>query len=67
MERDALKTALLQHVKEVNGRQTLSCHRAHVVAEDLNVELQALGEVCDEERIKIINCQLGCFGAGNHA
>ena len=67
MERNALKTALQQNVKESNGRQTLSCHRAHVVAEDLGVELQVIGQICDEEHIKIINCQLGCFGAGHHA
>jgi len=67
LERNALKTALQQHVRELNGRQALSCHQAHVVAEDLGVELQLIGQICAEENIKIINCQLGCFGEGHHA
>ncbi len=67
MERDALKAALQGHVREIDGRRSLSCHRAHVMAEDLSVELQRIGEVCQEEHIKIIDCQLGCFGDGYHA
>ena len=67
MERDALKVALLRQVQEIDGRPTLSCHRAHVMAEALGVELQRIGQICNEAHMKIIDCQLGCFGAGHHA
>ncbi len=67
MDRDALKAALQGHVKEIDGHQSLSCHRAHVMAEDLGVELQQIGQICHEEQIKIVDCQLGCFGGGSHA
>lgn len=63
MERDAIKAAVLQRVKEVKGRPSLSCHQAHVLAESLGAELRLIGEICSEEHIKIVNCELGCFGA----
>ena len=62
METDAIKAALLRHTKEVDGRPTLSCHQARVVAEALGVELGLVGQICNEARIKITNCELGCFG-----
>jgi len=67
VERDAIKVALLRHVKEIDGRPTLACHQAHVVAEALGVELQLIGQICNEAHIKITNCQLGCFGARSDA
>jgi hypothetical protein len=31
------------------------------------VELKLIGEICNEAQVKIVNCQLGCFGDGSHA
>ncbi len=39
----------------------LSCARAHAIAREHNVKLRQIGQACDEEKIKIIGCQLGCF------
>jgi hypothetical protein len=43
----------------VNGR--LTCGKAHELGKELNVTLREIGEVCNELKIKIAACQLGCF------
>jgi hypothetical protein len=43
----------------VNNR--LTCEKAHDLARELNVSLQEIGAVCNELKIKISGCQLGCF------
>jgi len=50
---DAVRTA------SVNNR--LSCEKAHELARDLNTSLQEIGSICNELKIKIASCQLGCF------
>jgi hypothetical protein len=62
MTKDELTEQVLKHTKQDKDTQTLSCHRAHVLAEDLTVSLLEIGRVCDDQGIKIVNCQLGCFG-----
>jgi hypothetical protein len=39
----------------------LSCEKAHELSKDLNVPLREIGELCNELKIKIASCQLGCF------
>lgn len=43
----------------VGGR--LSCENAHALGKELGVTLQEIGAVCNELKIKIKDCQLGCF------
>ncbi len=43
----------------VNNR--LSCAKAHDLSSELNVSLREIGEICNELKIKISSCQLGCF------
>ena len=43
----------------VNSR--LSCEKAHELAKELNTSLQEIGRLCNELKIKISACQLGCF------
>ena len=43
----------------VNNR--LSCAKAHDLSRELNVSLQEIGTICNELKIKISSCQLGCF------
>ena len=47
------------HLASVNNR--LSCEKAHELAKDLNTSLQQIGALCNELKIKIAACQLGCF------
>ncbi len=62
METVDLKGTIDGCVKEKDGARRLSCHAAHVLAEDHQVSLRAIGEICNAEGIRIINCELGCFG-----
>ncbi|MCR3921672.1 MAG: hypothetical protein NUK65_04025 [Firmicutes bacterium] len=43
----------------VDGR--LQCARAYQLATEHNLKLWQIGKVCEEEKIKIAGCQLGCF------
>ncbi len=45
--------------KAVKGR--LSCSAARKIAEEAGVSYKIVGEAADRLKIKITNCQLGCF------
>ncbi len=53
-----LLAALEPHVRD--GR--LACRDALEVAAHLGVSPAQIGRLCDERGIRIVNCQLGCFG-----
>ena len=57
MEREKLTEAI--RAATVNGR--LSCEQAHVLAERMSVPLRDIGALCNELKIKISACRLGCF------
>jgi hypothetical protein len=46
--------------KEVEDNR-LSCETAHWLAKELNLSLAEIGRFCDEEGIRVKDCQLGCF------
>jgi len=46
---------------ERDGRRTLRCGDAFVIARRHRVQVQEIGEICDRLAIKIVECQLGCF------
>jgi hypothetical protein len=39
----------------------LSCEKAHSLSRELNISLAEIGAVCNELKIRISQCQLGCF------
>ena len=39
----------------------LSCEKAHELSKNLNISLREIGKLCNELKIKIASCQLGCF------
>jgi len=43
----------------VDGR--LTCVKAHELGKKLEVPLKRIGEICDELKIRIKDCALGCF------
>ncbi|MBO8158263.1 hypothetical protein [Thermosyntropha sp.] len=45
--------------KALNGR--ITCSDARKIAEELEVSPKVVGELCDELKIKICACELGCF------
>jgi len=52
-----LLEAIQSRVRE--GR--LDCKYALELAEELEVPPARIGRICDQENIRIANCQLGCF------
>jgi len=39
----------------------ISCTTAQQIAKDLEVSVREVGQSCDELKIKIYACELGCF------
>jgi hypothetical protein len=39
----------------------LSCEKAHALSGELNIALAEIGALCNELKIRISQCQLGCF------
>jgi hypothetical protein len=48
-------------IRAVSEAGRLTCEQAHDLSRDLDVPLSEIGEVCNELKIKIAACQLGCF------
>lgn len=55
------KEKLLKLVKEGAVDNRLSCNLAHRLSEENGFTLGEIGQICDELKIKISKCQLGCF------
>jgi len=58
MQEEAIYAAIEPHIR--NGH--LACGDALAAAERLNVKPIEIGRLCDARDIRIVNCQLGCFG-----
>jgi hypothetical protein len=56
-----LVEAVKRAVVERDGRLTLRCGEAFGLAEKHGVAPAEIGRVCNEQHIKIVGCQLGCF------
>jgi len=52
---------VLDRSKEVDGRRILTCAQALSLASELGVEPGQIGRICDQEKIRLGSCQLGCF------
>ncbi len=52
---------LIREVRKaaINGR--LSCEEAHRLSGELKIPISEIGTLCNELKIKITSCQLGCF------
>ncbi|EKD50062.1 MAG: hypothetical protein ACD_62C00666G0003 [uncultured bacterium] len=61
-----IKTLIEAANKQSENILTLTCQRAHQLAEEYSIELRRIGAICQTEGIKIINCELGCFGKHRH-
>ena len=53
---------VLQEVKRRCQDRYLPCGLAFQIAEDLGVTPLLVGQAANQLGIKIVNCQLGCFG-----
>lgn len=52
---------IIQAIQTASVNNRLSCENAHELARDLNTSLQEIGAICNELKIKIAVCRLGCF------
>jgi len=58
---DDFLEAVLDAVVVRDERMTLRCADAFRLAKDYDVEPMAIAAVCNANKIKIVQCQLGCF------
>lgn len=47
--------------KDKDGHKEISCKELFKLAEELDAKHRLLGKICDQEHIRIVSCQLGCF------
>jgi hypothetical protein len=57
MSKDEIKT----RIKAAAQEGMIPCPAAFRLAEELGISRREMGEFLNELRIKITNCQLGCF------
>lgn len=50
-----------EKVKEKAKDGKISCPQARTIGEELNVPLREVGHACDDLKIKLYACELGCF------
>ena len=53
--------AVIEAATDVDGRKRLPCVEVFRLAEQFGVEKLEIGRICDAQKIRISNCQLGCF------
>ncbi|MFA4874757.1 MAG: hypothetical protein WC956_05585 [bacterium] len=61
MSHEEIKRAVIAAAVDVAGKRKLSCADALRIAADCGVLPKVIGDICDEEGIKLQTCQLGCF------
>ncbi|HHV15745.1 MAG TPA: hypothetical protein GXX58_04125 [Gelria sp.] len=55
------KKELVTKLQELYPEGRISCPDARKFAEELDIALGDMGELCDLAGIKIVACALGCF------
>ena len=58
---EELVTAVLARSTETDGRKSLTCAEAFHIAGELDIDIAQVGHICDQQKIRICHCQLGCF------
>ncbi len=61
MDRDKIVDAVAERATQSDGRRILSCADALMLAAELGLSAAEIGRICNEQGIRISNCQLGCF------
>ncbi len=53
--------AIINRLKEVAKEGKISCAMAMKIADDFHVPIKRVGELLNQIKVKIAQCQLGCF------
>ena len=56
-----LTNAVIEAAGQIDGKKKLTCPAAFKLAEKFNVSKKIIGQLCNDNDIKIAHCQLGCF------
>lgn len=60
--RDELVRAVLGASEKEGDKKRIECARALALAKKHGVKPIDIGAICNEQDVKIVDCQLGCFG-----
>ncbi len=52
---------LIEAIQAAAIKNRLSCEKAHEISAALNVPLKEIGALCNDLKVKIMACKLGCF------
>lgn len=52
---------VIEMIRAASTDNRLTCEKAHALSAALNVPLSEIGALCNELKIKLAACQLGCF------
>ena len=63
---DQMNEQIVAVVNERAKERTLGCAEAFRIAEELGVAPLAVGEAADTANVRLVRCQLGLFGYGEH-
>lgn len=56
------KEEIARRILEVSGEQKqISCTECRSISLELGVGMDLIGRLCDEMKIRIYACELGCF------
>jgi hypothetical protein len=55
------KEAVIEKINAHTKDGKITCNQAFKIAEEENIPKKELGEMFNEMKIKVTNCQLGCF------
>ncbi|MCP4180966.1 MAG: hypothetical protein GY756_24650 [bacterium] len=61
MSDEKILNEIKKNCTEKDGKYKLQCAVAFKIAEELQIGLKKITEVCNANNIKVNNCQLGCF------
>jgi hypothetical protein len=51
----------IEMIRSAASNNRLTCEKAHALSEELRMPLAEIGLLCNELKIRISACQLGCF------
>ena len=52
---------IIEELKKLALQGKISCSEARQLADKLEIHPSEVGKACDEAKIKIFGCELGCF------
>jgi len=58
---ESMKKKLTERILAEATEEGLSCPQALAIAAELACDPAHLGRLCDELKVKLYGCQLGCF------